>query len=116
VLVIGLAAGTVAGLAGALVGLGPGLGHGLVAAGAAALGAMLWAAPVSSLNQPSWPNWLLTRSWLALRRRLPWRLMDFLAEAHELSVLRQAGPVYQFRHIELQRHLANRARPYGPSS
>jgi hypothetical protein len=34
--------------------------------------------------------------------------MDFLADAHKRGVLRQAGAVYQFRHIELQYRLANR--------
>ena len=35
-------------------------------------------------------------------------LMGFLADAHRRGVLRQAGAVYQFRHIELQHRLANR--------
>jgi hypothetical protein len=44
-----------------------------------------------------------------LRGRLPWRLVRFLADAHEQrGVLRQAGAAYQFRHVELQRHLAGR--------
>ena len=107
VLVIGVSAGIVAGFTGALVGLGPGVGHGLLAAVAAALGTMVFIAPVSTFNQPSWLNWLLARNWLALRRRLPWRLMKFLADAHSLGLLRQAGPVYQFRHIELQRRLGH---------
>jgi hypothetical protein len=34
--------------------------------------------------------------------------MGFLADAHKRGVLRQAGAVYQFRHIELQRRLATR--------
>jgi hypothetical protein len=34
--------------------------------------------------------------------------MDFLADAHRRGVLRQAGAVYQFRHIELQHRLATR--------
>ena len=33
--------------------------------------------------------------------------MTFLSDAHERGVLRQVGPVYQFRHIELQRWLAS---------
>jgi len=32
--------------------------------------------------------------------------VTFLADAHQRGVLRQAGAVYQFRHLELQRHLA----------
>jgi hypothetical protein len=57
----------------------------------------------------AWPSYVLARGWLALRHRLPWRLMRFLADAHRRGVLRQAGAVYQFRHIELQHRLANRA-------
>jgi len=60
------------------------------------------------ITQTAWPSYMLTRLWLALRHQLPWRLMAFLADAHRRGVLRQAGAVYQFRHIELQRRLANR--------
>jgi hypothetical protein len=55
-----------------------------------------------------WPPYILARRWLASERRLPWSLMGFLADAHQRGVLRQAGAVYQFRHIELQHRLANR--------
>ena len=48
------------------------------------------------------------RGWLALHHRLPWLLMSFLADVHRRGVLRQAGAIYQFRHIELQRRLATR--------
>ncbi|MBL7630134.1 hypothetical protein I7412_23805 [Frankia sp. CN6] len=58
-----------------------------------------------------WGWFAVARWWLAVRGRLPWRLMAFLADAHEKrGVLRQVGAVYQFRHIELQRRLANRQR------
>ena len=33
--------------------------------------------------------------------------MSFLADAHRPGIVRQAGAIYQFRHIELQRRLAN---------
>jgi hypothetical protein len=56
----------------------------------------------------AWPTYEIARIWLALRRQLPWSLMDFLADAHKRGVLRQSGSVYQFRHIELQHRLANR--------
>jgi len=57
----------------------------------------------------AWVPFALARCWLAIRRRLPWRLMAFLADAHEQrGVLRQAGGIYQFRHLELQRRLAQR--------
>ena len=53
-----------------------------------------------------WSLYLLAKVWLASRRRLPLSLMKFLADAHQRGILRQAGGVYQFRHIELQHHLA----------
>jgi NACHT domain len=59
----------------------------------------------------AWLSYALVRGWLALHRRLPWSLMDFLADAHQHGVLQQVGSVYQFRHIELQHRLATRSRP-----
>jgi hypothetical protein len=56
----------------------------------------------------AWPSYEVARIWLALRHRLPWWLMGFLADAHRRGVLRQAGAVYQFRHIDLQHWLATR--------
>jgi hypothetical protein len=50
--------------------------------------------------------WLIARFWLPLTGRLPWSVMEFLADAHRRGVLRQAGGVYQFRHARLQDHLA----------
>jgi hypothetical protein len=51
---------------------------------------------------------LITRLWFALRGRLPWRLMAFLADAHDTrGVLRQSGVYYQFRHDRLQKWLAD---------
>jgi NACHT domain len=52
------------------------------------------------------PGFLIISWWLALRRRTPWRLRRFLDDAHKKSVLRQSGADYQFRHEQLQRHLA----------
>ena len=60
-----------------------------------------------------WPGYEIARILLALRNLLPWRLMHFLHDAHRRGVLRQAGAVYQFRHIELQHRLA--ARPSEPT-
>jgi hypothetical protein len=52
-------------------------------------------------------EFLVARLRLAMMGRVSWRLMSFLADAHERrGVLRQVGAVYQFRHIDLQRHLA----------
>ena len=97
----GVVSGTVAGLltgatAGAAVGIVAGAMFGLVFGVASSFGRM------------AWPSYGLARIWLVLRRRLPWPLMGFLADAHRRGVLRQAGAVYQFRHIELQHRLANR--------
>ena len=104
-LTFGLATGIAYGLTIGLtirptIGLAVGIASGAVAA---VLGAY-----AASTNGTAWPSYLRTRGWLALRRRLPWQLMGFLADAHRRGVLRQAGAVYQFRHIELQRRLANR--------
>jgi hypothetical protein len=51
---------------------------------------------------------------LCSRRQLPWRLGRFLDDCYRLGLLRTAGTAWQFRHIELQEHLAVRADP--PSS
>jgi hypothetical protein len=66
-----------------------------------------------SAARTAWPSYVLARVELALRHLLPWSLMDFLADAHRRGVLRQAGAVYQFRHIELQHRLATRKDPAG---
>jgi hypothetical protein len=57
----------------------------------------------------SWGSFVLARFWLAMSRRLPWRLMAFLADAHtNRGALRQVGAAYQFRHVDLQKHLAKK--------
>jgi NACHT domain len=56
----------------------------------------------------TWPRYVVARCWLALRGRLPWRLMAFLGHAYDVSALRQVGGVYQFRHQDVQRHLSGR--------
>lgn len=54
-----------------------------------------------------WP-YAVTRAHLFLRHRLPPDLTAFLADAHRHhAVLRRAGAVYQFRHLELQHHLTH---------
>ncbi|MEV6260645.1 NACHT domain-containing protein [Streptomyces sp. NPDC051784] len=59
----------------------------------------------------AWGQWLtVARFWLPLTRRLPWDTADFLDDAYRRGVLRQAGAVYQFRHIRLQQHLARAYR------
>ncbi|WP_125644945.1 hypothetical protein [Nonomuraea sp. WAC 01424] len=57
-------------------------------------------------NRHAWLAFTIATAWLALKRRLPWRIMDFLDDAHRLGLLRAVGPVYQFRHAALHDHLA----------
>jgi hypothetical protein len=54
------------------------------------------------------PEFRIIAAWMALRGKAPWRFMHFLDKAYRLTVLRQSGAAYQFRHIELQRRLASR--------
>jgi hypothetical protein len=62
----------------------------------------------TSSSQTAWYRYISARIWLARRHQLPWALLNFLEDSHQRGVLRQAGPVYQFRHIELQHRLAGR--------
>ncbi|MDX2934480.1 NACHT domain-containing protein [Streptomyces ipomoeae] len=60
-----------------------------------------------ALNRTATGRFVLIRLYLLLRWRLPWNVMAFLDDAHRhRGVLRQVGSVYQFRHVDLQRHLA----------
>lgn len=95
---VGLAIGAATGLACATA---FGVRAGLTAGIAAGLTAGL---TISGFQSAS-PRFAIARSWLALRNRLPWRLMTFLTDAHRRGVLRQSGAVYQFRHAELQRRI-----------
>ncbi|HZD74242.1 MAG TPA: NACHT domain-containing protein [Actinomycetota bacterium] len=100
-LVGGLAFGLIGGLpTGLMTGeLADGLGAGLTVASAGAL--------VGAFCLTAWGQFTIVRAWLAVRGKLPWRLMAFLDDAHQRGVLRQAGAVYQFRHARLQAHLAD---------
>ncbi|MFJ8955082.1 NACHT domain-containing protein [Streptomyces sp. NPDC102381] len=63
----------------------------------------------AALHRTAWGDFALARLYLAVRHRgaLPRHFMDFLTDAHHVrGVLRQVGPVHQFRHIDLQRSLA----------
>jgi hypothetical protein len=60
----------------------------------------------SQLGSTAWGRWhILVRFWLPLTGQLPWRIMRFLDDAHMRGVLRQDGPVYQFRHAGIQHYL-----------
>jgi hypothetical protein len=56
------------------------------------------------------PEFRIVTWWLALHRQVPWRFRRFLDHAYKLTVLRQVGATYQFRHVELQKRLAERYR------
>ena len=62
----------------------------------------------------AWPQLVFARQILAIRRQTPQRLITFLSDAHRRGVLRQAGPIYEFRHIELQRRLASQTTGNAP--
>ncbi|MGA5169124.1 MULTISPECIES: hypothetical protein [Streptomyces] len=65
---------------------------------------------VLALAASSWPHYTAARLVPAARGRLPWRLQAFLDDAHELGLLRQVGPVHQFRHARLRERLARHGR------
>lgn len=48
---------------------------------------------------------------LNTRRSLPWRLGRFLDSCYQAGILRVAGTAWQFRHREIQDHLAARPTP-----
>jgi NACHT domain len=64
-----------------------------------------------------WFEFLTTTAWQKVHRRgclpAPRRVMPMLRDCHRLGLLRTVGPVYQFRHSQLQDHLAP-PRPLAP--
>lgn len=63
----------------------------------------------AALHRTAWGDFTLSRLYLTARYQgaLPRHLMSFLTDAHQVrGVLRQVGPIHQFRHIDLQRRLA----------
>jgi hypothetical protein len=54
------------------------------------------------------PEFRISAAYMAICGKAPWRFMHFLEEAYRLTVLRQSGASYQFRHTELQDRLAVR--------
>lgn len=67
------------------------------------------AAGIAYVSNGPYGRFSQARIWLFYQRRLPLRLMMFLADAHDRQVLRQVGSVYQFRHRRLQEWLALQA-------
>ena len=54
----------------------------------------------------AWWCYLLATIRLSRQKLLPRDLISFLDDAYRLGLLRTVGPIYQFRHAELQDHLA----------
>lgn len=88
------------GLVGGLVG---GLAGGL-ALGTVGLASGLALGPVC-ISRRAWLSYVLATCRLAVSRRLPLRLMDFLDDAYRLGLLRTVGSSYQFRHAEFHDYL-----------
>jgi len=66
-------------------------------------------------NHHAWLACTIVTGRLALTRQFPWRIMNFLDDAHRLGLLRAVGPIYQFRHATLHDHLAT-SSPAGPAT
>ncbi|TWD18101.1 NACHT domain-containing protein [Streptomyces sp. T12] len=61
-----------------------------------------------AFGSSAWGGFTMARLYFWATGRLPRRLLPFLEDAHARGVLRQAGGVYRFRHIELRNRLALR--------
>ncbi|MFE1828301.1 NACHT domain-containing protein [Streptomyces yangpuensis] len=68
-------------------------------------------AGAATLLGSAWGSYQVSRTWLCLTGRLPWRFWAFLEDAHERGVLRQTGAVHAFRHRRVQEQLAGRGEP-----
>ncbi|MEU7486918.1 NACHT domain-containing protein [Streptomyces sp. NPDC042319] len=90
---------------GALVASDQGTRAGVRVALAVLAGCFLMTAEISLVSS-AWGQFVFTRAWLALRRRLPFNVLRFLDDARDHGVLRQSGGVHLFRHGLLQERLA----------
>ncbi len=109
---VGTALGIGTGLQQALGSNTAGQPNGLASAVSIGMANFLGPAIVFATIQATWGRYTIARLLLALSGKLPWRLTAFLEDAAvNRGVLRQFGAVYQFRHVELQRRLAQRGRP-----
>ena len=58
----------------------------------------------------SWGSYQLARSWFSVRRELPYRLLGFLEDARDRSILRSAGPQFEFRNNLIREYYSDPAR------
>ncbi|NEB02272.1 NACHT domain-containing protein [Streptomyces sp. SID13726] len=78
------------------------------------VGTQLWLPlGTAALSLSAWGRFAVARVWLAATGRMPWRLMAFLEDAHRRGVLRRSGAYFEFRHLRLQAHLADRGTDDG---
>lgn len=84
-----------------LKGIVPGIFFGAAAGLAAALSSGILAG-----KHRAWLAYSISLARLSRRGVLPADLMLFLDDAHRLGLLRAVGPLYQFRHADLQDYLA----------
>lgn len=109
VITLGLAVGFIFGLTTGLTIEAAGLTTGPMAGLTVGLAAGLPIGLVTGLisgNHHAWLAHAIAVRRLTKRGHLPRKLMAFLDDAHRLGLLRTVGPIYQFRHAELQDHLA----------
>jgi hypothetical protein len=104
-LAVGLAVGVLTGVLNALAldtfGSAPPVAAGMVAA------VLAFIVVLCGSGSP-WFSYVFARAWFAAaRRRMPWNLIRFLDDANT-DILRNAGPVYQFRHARLRSFLSDR--------
>lgn len=79
----------------------------LVLGGSGASALLLIFIPARYIGTPTASSvYLATVVFLRWQRRVPRQPMRFLDDAHRTGLLRQVGPVYQFRHAKLQDRLA----------
>lgn len=64
---------------------------------------------VASFNT-AWPTYVVSHLWFVLQRQLPLRFAAFLVKLADRRVLQRHGPLYEFRHVSLQRRLADDRR------
>ncbi|TDB76776.1 NACHT domain-containing protein [Micromonospora sp. KC723] len=81
------------------------LGEGLLIGVVMALGAAIGQGLLGGAHR-AWLAYAAMVARLSRERVLPRDLMPFLDDMHRLGLLRAVGPLYQFRHAELQDHFA----------
>jgi tetratricopeptide (TPR) repeat protein len=61
----------------------------------------------------AWFRFTEARIWFCLSARMPWAIIAFLDDGQKRGILRQVGPLYEFRHALLQSRLVDHATVNG---